>query len=190
LGRFLQADPINESGIVNLYAYVANDPLNQVDPFGLYTLQIGLAGSVKFFGISWSLGFGLAVDTRGGVGAYGFGGAGLQVGAIVEGGVSVQVSDAKTIYDLSGRFNNVSLHGGAGFGGSLDLFNGSSANGPVTGGGFTFGLGAGASATISSTSTIVCGAAGCVGKPWEIFPSTDEISIPSSAAAQDTSSKP
>jgi RHS repeat-associated protein len=34
-GRFLQADPIGTQGGVNLYAYVNNDPLNLVDPFGL-----------------------------------------------------------------------------------------------------------------------------------------------------------
>ena len=35
LGRFIQADPNGSSGGINLYAYVNNDPLNLVDPFGL-----------------------------------------------------------------------------------------------------------------------------------------------------------
>ena len=35
LGRFIQADPIGYSGGSNLYAYVDNDPLNLLDPFGL-----------------------------------------------------------------------------------------------------------------------------------------------------------
>jgi RHS repeat-associated protein len=34
LGRFLQTDPIGYSGGVNLYAYVNDDPLNLIDPFG------------------------------------------------------------------------------------------------------------------------------------------------------------
>jgi len=50
------------------------------------------------------------------VGLYGYAGGGAQVGAVVEAGVSVQVSNAETITDLKGPFSNLSGHAGTGVG--------------------------------------------------------------------------
>jgi RHS repeat-associated protein len=44
-GRFLQADPIGYQGGIHLYAYVGNDPLNRLDPFGLCDSAQGCGGS-------------------------------------------------------------------------------------------------------------------------------------------------
>ena len=153
-GRFPQADPIGYQGGFNLYAYVGNDPLNLIDPYGLWTVQLGVAGSINLpFGLSIPGGAGVAIDTRGHVGGYSFAGVGGQVGASAEAGLSVQVSNAKTISDLTGPFFNGSLHAGVGVGGSLDYFTGPSANGQVTGGGITVGAAAGASASAGGTNT-------------------------------------
>jgi RHS repeat-associated protein len=153
-GRFLQADPTGYAGGVNLYGYVGNDPLNGTDPLGLYTLQIGFAGSWNLpAGAAIPAGFGIAIDTSGHVGIYGYLGAAANLGASVNAGVSIQVSNAQTISNLTGVFLNASAHGGAGFGGSVDYFRGPSENGQVSGAGITIGPALGAAVAGGGTNT-------------------------------------
>jgi RHS repeat-associated protein len=46
LGRWLNRDPIQEAGGLNLYAYVHNNPVNEIDPLGLYNPISGPSGAV------------------------------------------------------------------------------------------------------------------------------------------------
>jgi RHS repeat-associated protein len=36
LGRFVQPDPLKGVGVINLYEYVSNNPINEIDPLGLH----------------------------------------------------------------------------------------------------------------------------------------------------------
>jgi hypothetical protein len=47
LGRWLSRDPIGEDGGINLYGYVGNDPVNGVDPLGLYCYPRDFIGPIQ-----------------------------------------------------------------------------------------------------------------------------------------------
>jgi RHS repeat-associated protein len=158
LQRFISEDPIEFNRGTHLYAYAGQNPISNLDPFGLWTWQIGLSGSftapwggsVTFFG-------GIAFDTQGHVGTYAGGGLGLGNGVKGSGGVSFGTSNAKTICGLSGPFTNISFGGGVGASGTGDYFQGHDrAGNTVSGGGLTLGPGLGGAASATGTYTLVC----------------------------------
>jgi RHS repeat-associated protein len=153
-GRFVTRDPISYDGGINLYSYVGNNPVKELDPEGEATLQIGLSGTWIGGTVAGTGTIGIAMDDWGNIGFYREYGGGNGLGAGGSGGVVIHGSDAPQIFDLGGKFHNGSISGGDGPGGSLDGFYGSDRNGnPVHGGGITIGLagGGGASYTITNT---------------------------------------
>ena len=85
-------------------------------------------------------GMGIAIDSRGNIGPYTYAGGSLGLGVNAGASLSIQASDAPTIYDLAGLFGNASFNGGAGVTDSVDLFFGRNPDGPVVGGELLLGL--------------------------------------------------
>jgi len=107
VGRFISEDPIGfGGGDVNLYAYCIGNPINRIDPDGLWTLQFGIgfnAGGV--FGATKSGGVIVGRNSKTGkwqFGLYATGGAGAQGGAGASATVDVTWSSNDNISNVAG----------------------------------------------------------------------------------------
>jgi RHS repeat-associated protein len=159
LGRFMQPDPIGHAGGDNLYAYVGNDPLNRIDPYGLWALQIGLSitGSGPLGG---NYEVGIAVDSQGRIAIYdtatGSIGLGLEPSASAVVTLSPNVNNVAALNSIS---TSTSGGGGegivAGFAYSVGAFDAASAYG------FSIGIGTGASVSSGFSYTNVSCIAFC-----------------------------
>jgi len=113
IGRFIQKDKYNEAGILNNdpeviynpsqlnnYVYVANNPVNYVDPWGEKTYSIFNSQIGSFVG-SGSGSYGFAMDDSGNmVSLLSFGGGG-GTPAIIN-STYFQITNASSVYDLEG----------------------------------------------------------------------------------------
>ena len=136
---------------INLYGYVGDDPVNQYDPLGLNVFQFGFQFGFSGFGFGGSFGFGGAIG-GGGAAFYTVAGAGLSSGLGASAGVGGAYSNAKCVSDIAGPFD---AGGGSAGEFSGGYFRGSSPDGPVRGGEFYVGPGAGVTTTVQRTNTWV-----------------------------------
>ena len=116
LHRFVSEDPIAFAGGINFYTYVGNSPLSHIDPLGLATFSACIKGNIGFgvgggggtcvnFGYDRKYGF--TTSLSGTAGGGGFAGVG---GAV---GLTFGISNAPTVFELTGTSISAGASGGA-----------------------------------------------------------------------------
>ncbi len=104
LKRFIQPDPLGIDGGVNIYAWANLNPLYFVDPYGLWTIRLGIQVSVNLgFAVNFNIGIAIGYSANNGVTAGVVGGVGGGVGLVGgSGGGFVEVTNADEVNDLRG----------------------------------------------------------------------------------------
>ncbi len=128
IGRYAQLDPAGlSSSTVNLYLYGYNNPINRIDPFGLWVLCGGFSGEVKIkIGVNVTIY--LCTDHDGDVLFKLCGGGGVGLGGLVKAGEFDPWGDIELDgFALTGEFKGdagAAFFGGVEGGGSIsfDMF--------------------------------------------------------------------
>jgi hypothetical protein len=160
LQRFISEDPIGSAGGgPNLYAYVADSPINSRDPLGLWTVSLGTTVGAAFgFGGGGGTFVNLGHDpTQGWLTGWSLSVTGTATGGAVAGagytaGISLSVSTANDVSGLLGTFYEAGRGGlgrtGVGYFESPDrLVQGGTASISLPGGRGYLGASVGASTT-------------------------------------------
>ena len=154
LQRFVSEDPVGIIGGLNLYRYAGDNPIAYGDPFGLWTVQVGVGGVYTGSGFSVSGGVGFVIDDHGAIGIYATGGPGEGTGFGGALGFNFSGSiDNQAVNDVGGSAVTNSVEGGAGGGGSAD-WSVDTNNGNVSVG-FSVGVGEGAGSSAGYAETVV-----------------------------------
>jgi RHS repeat-associated protein len=139
LGRFMNPDPIGQSGGINLYAYTENSPITSIDPTGLWTFSVNFVflggagvGGVAQRSFVWdNRSLIPRIQTTVGSGSY--------IGASGSAGVGFTWTDARNSDQLTGWGFVAGGSAGVGVSGSLEGVRGFG----YKGGSFSLGGGVG-----------------------------------------------
>ena len=142
-----------------MFAYCSNNPVNNVDPLGLWTISISGTFS-GVFGLGISLSFGFAFDDQGNFDwQYSYAIPGVDDTAMVGGigagaGIAVQYTKADTVYDLYGPATYIGASVGPGWYIGGDIVSFSDASDPeMTTDGFQIVAGVGVGVDVHVTES-------------------------------------